>query len=139
MKTDKISFGQTYIKPNLKYLNPETSHKVPYLFGFGELYPIDFYIGSTMKGNLTVDIMHSSAAKHVLMNLEDEEKTFENILYLRTVHFMDMATKARQGIKVPILHTEVKNADKLSVEELQYTINDKIKLYYDTIAKKFLN
>lgn len=139
MQTDKISFGQTRILPSVKYLDKRTTDKLPYLFGFGELYPIDFFIGSTPKGNLTVDIMHSTPAKHIFLNLKEEEQTFSNIATLSTLHFMENATRLRQGIRIPVLHTEIKNADELPVRELQYTINDKIRMYYDTLAKKFLN
>ncbi len=139
MKTDKVSFGQTYIKPSLaKYMKPDNLGKVPYIFGLGEFYPADIFIGSNIKGELTVDIMHSTAAKHLFFS-DVIPKTFDNVTALNCMHSMERAQRIRNGIKTPVLKTVIGDIENLSIRDLQLAVNDKIKYYYETLGKKFLN
>ena len=139
MKTDKVSFGQTFIKPSLvKYMKQENMGKVPYIFGLGELYPADIFIGANIKGELTVDIMHSTPAKHLFLN-DAVPKTLENVTALNFIHNMERAQRIRNGIKTPVLKTVIGDIKDLSIKDLQLAVNDKIKLYYETLGKKFFN
>lgn len=139
MKTDKISFGQTYVKPSLiKYMAQENIEKLPYIFGFGELYPTDIYLGSNVKGGLTLDIMHSTTAKHVFFS-DVIPKTLENITTLNFLHNMECAQRYRSGQKTPVFSTIIQNISDLSINDLQYTINEIIKHYYEKFGKKFFN
>lgn len=139
MKTDKVSFGQTYIKPSLsKYMKPDNLGKVSYIFGLGEFYPADIFIGANIKGELTVDIMHSTSAKHLFFS-DAVPKTFENVVALNCMHNMERAQRLRNGIKTPVLKTVISDIDKLSIRDLQFAVNDKIKYYYETLGKKFFN
>ncbi len=139
MKTDKITFGQTYIKPSLvKYMKQGNIDKMPYIFGLGELYPTDIFIGSNIKGDLTLDIIHSTPAK--LLFFSDEiPKTFENVTLLNFLHNTERAQRIYDGVKTPILRTSISDIDKLSIRDLQLTVNKKIEYYYETLAKKFFN
>lgn len=139
MKTDKVSFGQTYIKPSLvKYMKQKSMYKIPYIIGLGEFYPADIYIGANIKGELTVDIMHSTAAKHLFFS-DAVSKTFENVTALNYMHNMERVQRIRNGIRVPIIKSVIGNIENLSVKDLQLAVNDKIKLYYETLGKKFFN
>ena len=139
MKTDKITFGQTYIKPSLvKYMKPENIDKMPYIFGLGELYPTDIFIGSNLKGDLTLDIMHSTPAKQLFFS-DEIPKTLGNVAILNFLHNTEKAQRLYDGIKTPILRTSISDIDKLSIRDLQLAVNKKIEYYYETLAKKFLN
>lgn len=139
MKTDKITFGQTYIKPSLaKYMRPENIDKMPYIFGLGELYPTDIFIGSNIKGDLMLDIMHSTPAKQLFFS-DEVPKTFGNITLLNFLHNMERAQRFHDGIKTPVWRTSISDIDKLSIRDLQLAVNKKIEYYYETLAKKFLN
>lgn len=139
MKTDKISFGQTYIKPSLaKYMKEENIQKMPYIFGFGEFYPTDIFIGANKKGELTLDIVHSTLAKQIFFN-EDIPKTLENVTVLNFLHNMERLQRLYQGVKTPVSNVVIKDIENLSVKDLQLAVNDKIQQYYETLAKKFLN
>ena len=139
MKTDKVSFGQTYIKHSLaKYMKSENIGKVPYIFGLGEFYPADIFVGSNIKGELTLDIMHSTPAKQLFFS-DEIPKTFGNIATLNFLHNMERAQRIRNGVKTPIMKVVIPDIDKLSVKDLQLTVNDKIKYYYETLGKKFFN
>jgi len=139
MKTNEISFGQTYIKPSLiKYMKHDNLGKIPYIFGLGEFYPADIFVGANVKGQLTIDIMHSTPAKHLFFS-DEIPKTFENIAALNFMHNMERSQRLRSGIKTPVLKTIIPNIDKISIKDLQLAVNDKIKLYYETLGKKFFN
>lgn len=139
MKTDKITFGQTYIKPSLvKYMKPENIDKMPYIFGFGELYPTDIFIGSNVKGDLTLDIIHSTPAKQLFFS-DEIPKTMSNVMTLNFFHSMEKAQRFHDGVKTPILRTSITGIDKLSIRDLQLAVNNKIEYYYETLAKKFFN
>lgn len=138
MNTEKISFGQTYIKPSLmRYMKPENQNKMPYLFGLGEFYPADIFIGSNIKGQLTLDIAHSTAAKQLFFS-EEIPKTLKNVSILNFIHNMERVQRERNGIKTPVLKTVIDDLDNMSIRELQLAVNDKIKYYYETLGKKFL-
>ncbi|MBO6181898.1 hypothetical protein J6O86_09460 [bacterium] len=139
MKTDKITFGQTYIKPSLvKYMKQENIDKMPYIFGLGEFYPTDIFIGSNLKGDLTLDIMHSTPAKQLFF-IDEIPKTLGNVAILNFLHNTEKAQRIHDGIKTPILKTAISDIDKLSIRDLQLAVNQKIEYYYETLAKKFLN
>ena len=139
MKTDKISFGQTYIKPSLlKYMKPDNLSKVSYIFGLGEFYPADIFIGSNIKGELTVDIIHSTPAKHLFLN-DSIPKTLKNVAVLNFMHNMERPQRICDGITTPKLKTVIKDIDNMTIKDLQLAVNDKIKLYYETMGKKFFN
>lgn len=139
MKADKVSFGQTYVKPSLiKYLKPENTGKVSSIFGLGEFYPVDLYVGANAKGWLTIDIKHSTPAKQLFLS-DEIPKTFANITTLNFIHNMERAQRLRNGIKTPILKTVIPNIENMSVKDLQLAVNDKIKYYYETFGKKFFN
>ena len=66
MRTDKVSFGQTYIRPTL--LNNIAQHnqqKVLSLIGLGEIYPVDMYLGANREGDLVIDLLHTTLAKYL--------------------------------------------------------------------------
>ena len=140
MKIDKISFGQTYIKPSLvKYIKQEDlTNKVSYVYGLGELYPADIFLEANSKGGLTVDIMHSTPAKMLFFN-DNIPKTYDNIVTLNFMHHMERFHRIHEGIKVPVLKTVINNIEKLSIKDLQLAVNDKIQYYYNTFGRKFLN
>ena len=139
MKTDKISFGQTYIKPSLvKYMKQENIEKMPYIFGFGELYPADIFIGSNINGDLVLDIMHSTPAKQLFFS-DEIPKTIKNVAALNFMHNMERVGRFYNGIKTPVLKVTIPDIEKLSIRDLQFNINDKIKYYYDNLGKKFFN
>lgn len=139
MKTEKITFGQTYIKPSLvEHMSKTDLEKIPYIAGLGELYPVDIFVGSNPKGQLTLDIMHSTPAKQLFFN-DEEPKTIENISILNFLHNTEIAQRINNGIKTPILKTVIPDIDKLSIKELQLAVNEKIEYYYENLAKKFLN
>lgn len=138
MKADKINFGQTYIRPSLlRYMEPENQNKMPYIFGLGEFYPVDIFLGSNIKGQLTLDIAHSTAAKQLFF-IDEIPKTFENIAALNLIHNMELMQRQRNGNIAPIMKTVIPDFDKMSIKELQLAVNDKIKYYYETLGKKFL-
>ncbi len=139
MKTDKISFGQTYVKPSLiKYMKKENMDKMPYIFGLGEFYPVDIFVGSNIKGDLTLDIVHSTTAKQLFFS-DEIAKTFENVTTLNFIHNMERAQRFRNGIKTPVFKTKISDIEKFSIKDLQLAVNDKIKYYYENFGKKFLN
>ena len=139
MKTDKITFGQTYIKPSLaKHMSKSNLEKIPYIVGLGEFYPVDIFIGANAKGQLTLDILHSTAAKQLFFS-DEISKNFENFATLNFLHNMERVQRINNGIKTPIFKTAIPNLDKLSIKELQLAVNEKIKYYYENLAKKFLN
>lgn len=139
MKTDKISFGQTYIKPSLmKYIKQDNIDKIPYIFGLGELYPADIFVGANLKGDLTLDILHSTPAKQLFFS-DEIPKTLDNVSVLNCLHNMERVQRFQNGIKTPVYSTVIDNLDNLSIRDLQLSVNDKIKYYYETFANKFLN
>lgn len=74
------------------------------------------------------------------MFFSDEiSKNFENFATLNFLHNMERVQRINNGIKTPILKTAIPNLDKLSIKELQLAVNEKIKYYYENLAKKFLN
>ncbi len=139
MKTNKITFGQTYIKPSLaEHMAKKNLDKIPFIVGLGEFYPADIFIGANMRGQLTLDIMHSTPAKQLFFS-DEVPKTFENITILNFLHNMERSQRKHNGIKTPIFKTLIEDIDNLSIKELQLAVNDKIKTYYETLGKKFLN
>ena len=138
METSKISFGQTYIKPSLtQYMAPNNLKKMPYIFGLGEFYPIDIYMGSNTRGQLTLDMIHSTVTKQLFLN-NIIPKTIQNISILNFMHNMEIAARKRNGIKTPIFKTTIDDIDNLSIKELQLKVNEKIQKYYENFGKKFL-
>lgn len=139
MKTDKVTFGQTYIKPSLaKYMKAKNLEKVPYIFGLGEFYPADIFIGSNIRGELTLDIIHSTPAKHLFFN-DEIPKTYDNIVTLNFMHNMERLQRFHEGISTPVFKTVIKDLDKLSIKDLQLAVNEKIQYYYETLGRKFFN
>ena len=137
MKADKISFGQTYIKPSLmNYMSKENQGKIPYIFGLGEFYPVDIFVGSNIKGDLTLDIMHSTPAKQLFFS-DEIPKTLVNVTTLNFIHNMEKAQRIRNGIITPVLKTTIPDLDKMTIKDLQIIVNNKIKDYYQTLGKKF--
>ena len=83
MKTDKISFGQTYIRPNLlKNLAPHNFPKVESIIPFGEVYPADIYIGADKNGDMVLDILHSTMGKFLYFSGEIKK----NVLNTSILH-----------------------------------------------------
>lgn len=139
MKADKITFGQSYIKPSLiEHMSKSNLDKIPYIVGLGELYPADIFIGANMRGHLTLDIIHSTPAKQLFFSNEIP-KTIENVSILNFLHNMERYQRIHSGIKTPIFKTAIDNIDNLSIKELQLAVNDKIKFYYEKLANKFFN
>lgn len=139
MKTEKITFGQTYIKPSLvEHVSKSNLEKIPYIVGLGEFYPVDIFLGANAKGQLTLDILHSTPAKQLFFS-DEISKNFENLSTLNFLHNMERIQRINNGIKTPVLKTVISDFDKLSIKELQLAVNEKIKYYYENLAKKFLN
>ncbi len=139
MKADKITFGQSYIKPSLvEHMSKANLEKIPYIVGLGEFYPADIFIGANMRGQLTLDIIHSTPAKQLFFSNEIP-KTIENVSILNFLHNMDRCQRKNYGIRTPIFKTVIENIDNLSIKELQLAVNDKIKFYYEKLANKFFN
>ena len=138
MRTNKISFGQTYIKPTvISNLTEHNQQKVMSLIPLGELYPTDIYLGANKEGNLIVEMLHSTMGKFMYFSGE-VPKTPLNTSILQ---FMDSMEKiARKGLNLPVYRLEIKELDKFNRAELQYTVHEKLVHYYkNMIDKKFFN
>ena len=138
MKTDKISFGQTYIRPTLiKNIAAHNLPKVHSLIGFGELYPADIYMGADKEGNLILDIVHSTMAKYLYFSDEVPKTTFNTSL-LQFMHFGEKSSRKLTKYNIPVYNIKINNLDYFTTEELQYAVNDKLVNYYNNMLDKKL-
>lgn len=140
MKTDKITFGQTYIRPTLlNNISPENQEKVLSLIGLGELYPADVYLGANYEGDLIIDVLHTTLAKHLYFSGEVPKTSF-NASILQFMHSMEKIARKQNQYKLPIYNIKIKNLDYFDTPDLQYTVHEKIANYFNKIIdKRFFN
>ena len=139
MKTDKISFGQTFLhKSYFKYLTPETQNKLAYSYGLGELFPIDLGLGATKKGNLNVTISACNPWDHLIIN-NGVPLTPENIYLYSFVKNVEHISGVLHGTKYPYRTYEIKNIQSMTQEDIAFAIREKISEYYENFSKYFCN
>lgn len=136
MKTDKISFGQTYLKPSIfKNLAPHNFQKVESIIPFGEIYPADIYIGADKSGDIVLDILHSTMGKFLYFSGE-VPKTALNAGILQVMDSTERINRKMSGYKLPVYSIKIKDLDHFSIPKLQYTINEKLVYYYDKMIDR---
>jgi hypothetical protein len=140
MKTDKVSFGQTYLRPTFfRNISNNNKPKVLSLIGLGELYPTDIYIGGNRNGELIVDILHSTMGKYLYFSGLIPQTTL-NTSIMQIMDSVEKITRKQNGYNLPVYNIKIKNLDAFTVPELQYTVHDKLMYYYDKILdKKFFH
>lgn len=136
MKTNAISFGQTYLTPSLKNLSPENRKKLTYSFALGQLYPNDIYLGATRNGDLTVQITGTSIYKHLLIN-NAIPPTKKNIALFKLTQKLDNTYTAIHGPKYPIKKSVIKYLDYIPQDTLAHYIASEIEEYNHKYAHLF--
>ena len=140
MKTDKVSFGQTYIRPTLfQNLSKQHHPKVMSLIPLGELYPVDMYLGANREGDLVVDILHSTLGKFLYFAGEIP-KTIENVAMMQFWDSAERINRRNNGYKLPVYNIKIQNLDYFTTPELQHTVHVRIAHYLQNmIDKRFFN
>lgn len=140
MKTDKVSFGQTYIRPTLlQNIAPQNQQKVLSLIGLGELYPVDMYLGGNKEGDLIIDILHTTLAKYLYYSGEVPKTSF-NASILQFMDSMERVTRKQNRYNLPVYNIKIQHLDYFNIPELQYTVHERIANYFKNIIdKKFFN
>lgn len=140
MKTDRISFGQAYIKKTLfQNLPVHNQIKAMSLTPLGELYPTDIYIGANKEGDLVIDMLHSTMGKHLYFS-DEIPKTPLNVGILQILDSTERINRKQFGYKLPVYNIKIKNLDHFTIPELQYAVHERIAYYYQNIVdKKFFN
>ncbi len=136
---NQVSFGQTFLQESLnKYMSQENRDKLLYSYGLGELYPVDIYLGSTPRGDLTVGIKQANLWDYLTINNEIP-MTQENIAAYTFIKRMEKTHENMYGLSVPYDVSVIKNIDYMYQEDIAYSIRDKIADYYKKYAHKFYN
>lgn len=139
MKVSNITFGQTYYYPSLtRYMQNKDKEKVLYSYSLGEIYPVDIFIGSNRKRELTVEVRHCSAWDCAIKGdaFEPTEENIEGYLFARGC---ELAGEELYGNKYPSLKKTVKDISRKNPQEIKYDILDIIAEYYEKYGNQFLN
>lgn len=138
MKINSISFGTTYLKPSVQYMNPENRKKLESVFGLGEIYPVDLYLGSNLKGDLTLEIKRASLYEYLLNN-NHIKLTPENVAALNVIKDAENADLYIHGNRSPVKKSTIKDIDYISEDILKYYIADEIEAFNSEYSEKFNN
>lgn len=138
MKINQISFGQTYLKPSIKYMSEENRKKLEYSYALGDLYPVDIYLGATRKGDLTVEITKGSEYEYLLKNNEIP-LTAENIAAYKFIRGAEMVYNRVYGPRYPVQKTVIEYLDYIPEDTLAHYIASDVEHYRKTNTILFEN
>lgn len=138
MKINQISFGQTYLKESVLRLSDENKEKIKSLYPLGEIYPVDLYLGSDYKGNLTLDITRTSLYDHLVLN-HQLEPTPENVFVYKFVKRCELVGQYLHGNSYPVQKTTISDIDYIDKDALPYYVADEIEKYEKQYCKKLNN
>ena len=139
MKTDKVTFGQTYLqKSYFKYLSLQTQNKLIYSYGLGELFPIDMSLGANKKGNIMVKLRACNPWDHIIIN-NYMPLTPQNISLYSFMKTLENIGQKLHGNKIPFKTYEIKNPKSMTQEDISYVIRDKIVQYIKDFGNYFCN
>ncbi len=135
---NSISFGQTFLKPSLRYLSAENKEKLVRSYALGEIYPNDIYLGATRKGDLTVDITRTFLYDHLIINGEIplNPKTARDYVIAKA---LNDSWQSIHGRKYPVQKTVIKYLDYIPEDMLSYQIATEIEEYNRKYTKLFDN
>jgi len=131
MKVNNISFGQTFIKPSLAQMSEKNREKIKVLYPFGEIYPLDIYLGADKKGDLTLEITKSSIYDYLISNNE-LPLTPKNAAAYRIIKGLEITNKYLHGNNEPVRKSTIKFLDYIDEETLPYYVADEIEEFYKT-------
>lgn len=138
MKINPISFGTTYLKPSVQYMNPENRKKLESVFGLGEIYPVDLYLGANRMGDLTLEIKRASIYEYLLNN-NHIKLTPENVAALNIIKDAENADLYIHGNRSPVKKLTIKDIDYIPEDILKYYIADEIEAFNNEHAKNSAN
>lgn len=138
MKTDNVSFGISYVKPSIRYMSKQNQEKVKSIIPLGQLYPVDMFIGSNIKGDLTLDIVKTPMHKF-LAYTDEIPKTFENLCAMDFASRLETKYLATHEELIPLSHYTIKNLKNYTKKDLPYAVHEKILEYFNTIGKIFVS
>lgn len=138
MKINQISFGQTFLKSSVRQMSAENREKLKSIYAFGQIYPLDIYLGADRKGDLTLEITRSSVYDYLVAN-DEIPLTPENIAVYNFIKGTEIADKYIHGNKEPVRKATITNMDYISEEVLPYYVADEIDEYFKHCPKKYEN
>ncbi len=136
MKINNVSFGTTYLTPSLRCMSPENREKIKSVYSLGQIYPVDLYLGSDKKGDLTLQIKRGSMYDYLLKN-NYIEPTKNNIAALKIIKAADAVNKYIHGDSSPVRKVTIKELDYIPEDILPYYVADEIEEFNKTYSKKF--
>ena len=135
---NNISFGQTYLQSSIKHLSKANFDKLEYLYGLGELYPVDIFLGSTIRGDLSVGLRGCNLWDYLVLN-NGVPMTPLNVMKYYLIKRMEVIGEYMHGRTFPVENHVIKNIDYKYQEDIAYEISDKIKEYIQKHSKKFMS
>ncbi len=136
MKINNVSFGTTYLTPSLRCMSPENREKIKSVYGLGQIYPVDLYLGSDKKGDLTLQIKRGSLYDYLWKN-KYIEPTKSNIAALNIIKAADTVNKYIHGDSSPVRKVTIKELDYIPEDILPYYVADEIEEFNKTYSKQF--
>lgn len=136
MKTNQISFGITYIKPNLALMSKDNRKKLEHSYGLGQINPNDIYLGANKNGDLTLDVTRSNPYDYLAINMLIEP-TPENVADYKFYKACDKLKTYLRGPSYPVEKYVIKNLKEKPKEIIAFEIQDKIDEYNHIHIKSF--
>lgn len=136
MKISQISFGLTYLKPNIINMTPENREKLEHSYGLGQINPNDIFMGADKKGNLTLDITRCTPYDYLAANMLIPP-TPDNVADYKFYKACDKLKRYLHGPAYPVEKYVIKNLKDKPKEIIAFEIQDKIDEYNHVHAKSF--
>ena len=138
MKTNSITFGQTYLTSSLKYMSEDNRKKLSKLYPLGEIYPVDVYLGSNKKGDLTLTITQSSLYDYLILN-NKIKLTPETIAVVNVIKKAHNTYNYVHGFNQPVKRATIPYLDYIPEDILPYYVAEEIEDYARENYKNFYN